>query len=326
MNGLGEHTLTVFRKTAAAATTAAAAATGAEDAAPADEHPAFAKIAELRIDGSISVKETTRSQAYQMGLANGVSFAITANGRDQQSSNIMDQVEITYTFNETGGLYGQTGLARLPGTQIEQIRVRELLENPRAFEEFITGLWYYVSPQGTIDSRQYIYFDPPGKEIIFYGEEIQQVFTWQASSPTRYGLYLASQNISVTTLRRSIDIELETLDSIKVKVFEDVRLKIGVNAPWDGSYRKAGLTDTTAPKTTPTAAYIDALYDGSIGKIRFTPDGNYELNIGAEQRRGKYAFFQIDNHELLELRPENRPGRQRNRQKIRKDFSHTPII
>jgi hypothetical protein len=302
MNGLGEHTLTIFRKVPPAGG-------GADDtggAAASDNSQVFTKIAELRIDGSIAVRETARSQAYQMGLAKGTSLAIAAHGRDYDSSNIMDQVEIIYSYNEINGLYEQNGFTRLPGSQIEQIRVRELLEDHKAFEEFITGLWYYVSPQGTIDLRQYIYFDPPSREVIFYGEETQQVFSWQNSSPTRYGLYVASQNISVTTLRRSIDIELESLDSIKVKVFEDVRLNFGVSALWDGSYRKANPAEIRTVKPAQGSAYIDAVYDGSIGKIHFFPDGVYELGGGL--RRGRYSFFYIEGRELLELRPETRPG------------------
>ena len=157
------------------------------------------------------------------------------------------------------------------------------------------------------------YFDPLSREIIFYGEESQQVFTWQNSSATRRGLYVSSQNISVTTLRRFLDIELESLDSIRVKVFEDVRLKIYVTAPLDGTYRKASAaTDTVGAGTGPATTvlpYIDASYDGSIGRLVFSADGNYELySGGAVQKQGRYAFFMLDNQELLELRPRNSPG------------------
>ena len=285
MNSLGEHTLTVFRL----------------NPVQAKEH--FSKIAELRIDGNITVRETERSQAYQMGFSRGQSFTIAAYGRDFESSNILDQVEIVYAYNTGNGLFEQNSRTRIPGTQIEQRRVRELLGNPRAFEEFITGLWYFMTPKGTIDMRQYIFFSPANREIIFYGDETQQVFTWQNSNATRYGLYISSQNISVTTLRRSIDIELESLDGIKVRVFEDVRLKIGVNAPWDGSYRKAGPPENREQKT-PAArnAYINAYYDSSIGRIHFMPNGSYELNAGGTLRQGKYAFFTLNNEELLELR------------------------
>jgi hypothetical protein len=296
MDSAGEHTLTVFRLG------------GSE--APAEKEAAIAKIAELRIDGSIRVQEAERSRAYQTGLSRGQSFSIVAYGRDFGSSNMLDQVELVYSYNSGKGVYERTGMTRIPGSQIEQRRVRELLNGDKEqFEQFITGLWYYVSPRGRTDERQYIYFDPRSREIIFYGENIQQVFAWQNSSATRHGLYISSQNISVTTLRRFLDIELESLDSIRVKVFEDVRLKIYVTAPWDGSYRKAGTTESAAALSGPpnrVLPYIDAAYEGSIGRIVFFPDGNYTLAAGGGvEKRGRYAFFTLDNQELLELRPLN---------------------
>ena len=306
VNSLGEHTLNIFRRNEVPRNSSRSGE-GARSSSD-----LFSKLAEFRIDGSISVKEVERSQAYQMGLIRGQSFNIAAYGRDFESSNIMDQIEIIYSYNEGNGLYEQTSITRIPGTQIEQRRVRELLGNSRAFEEFITGLWYYMTPQGTIDKRQYIYFNPPSQEIIFYGDETQQVFSWQNSATTRYGLYISSQNISVTTLRRSIDIELESLESIKVRVIEDVRLKIGVNAPWDGSYKKAGPPENNVRKPeSPDNTFINAYYNGPIGKIHFTPLGTYELFTGSSVRQGKYAFFFLNNQELLELRSETPSGLQR---------------
>jgi hypothetical protein len=297
MNGEGERTLTVFKKT--------------PESEEEGETPVFVKIAEFQIEGSISVQETDRAQAYQLGLARGQSFPLIAYGRDQGSANLLDQLEITYTYNGETERYEQSKITRLPGKELEQRRVRELLGgSPGAFESFIAGLWYYVSPQGTLDSRQYIYFDPLNRELIFYGDETQQVFTWQNSSATRYGLYISSQNISVTTLRRFLDIELESLDSIRVKVFEDVRLKIGVNAPWDGSYRKATVPGSgDEGEAPPLPPYREAVYEGSIGRLRFSPDGSYELTAGGTSRRGKYVFFPLGNREILELRStEPRPA------------------
>jgi hypothetical protein len=300
MNGLGEHTLTIFRKF--------------PPSAPGfGGNQIFNKIAEIRIDGSITVKEVERTQAYQMGMARGQSFTIAAYGRDYDSANIMDQIEITYAFNAVNGLYEQRSVNRIPGAQIEQRRLRELLGDPRAFEEFITGLWYYVSPEGTLDNRQFIYFDPESRELIFYGDETQQVFTWQSSSSTRYGIYILSWNISVTTLRRTIDIELESLDSLRVRVFEDVRLKIKVDAPWNGSYRRAGPLNARSSASGKGPAHINAVYDSAIGRISFNSDGTYELSAGGiagPAIEGKYAFFNLDNEEFLELRsgsvPDNR--------------------
>jgi hypothetical protein len=298
MNSLGEHTMTIFRKNSRPSPVTANSSGGGQP---------FTRIAELRIDGSISIQETERPQAYHLGIARGQSFTIAAYGHDYKSSNILDQLEITYAYNPGTGLYEQSKTARIPGSQIEQRRLRELLSGaPGVFEAFISDLWYYVGPEGTLDNRQYIYFDPPKRELIFFGDEAQQVFSWQNASPTRYGLYISSQNISVSTLRRFLDIELQSLDSIRIKVFEDVRLKIGVSASWDGVYRRAGVVEQKEARSSEKVdSYIDAVYDSSLGRIRFFGDGAYEISSGGGVKKGKYAFFTINSQELLELRPEN---------------------
>ena len=294
MNGQGQHTLTIFRKNPLPSN---------------DPSELFLKIAELRIDGNITVREIDRNISYQSGQEANMSSIISAFGRDSESRNLLDQVEITYAFNYESGLYEEINMARIPGTQVEQRRVRELLSNTRVFEEFITGLWFHITPQGNLNSAQYIYFSPDSKEIIFYEDEIQQVFTWTNSNPTRVGLYISSQNISVTTLRRSIDIELESLDSIRVRVIEDVRLKFGVNTPWDGSYRKAGHMDNPVHLPSYTNSHISALYEGQIGKFRFDDDGSFEMTAGNSQRQGKYAFFFYNDLEMIEFRyPDLRYG------------------
>jgi hypothetical protein len=282
MNSQEEHTLTVFRKNPSAENE--------------DKKELFTKIAELRIEGTITVRQLERGQNQRQSLT------ISAFGRDMESSNFLDQVEIIFAFNAAKNFYEEISRIRIPGAQVEQRRVRELLGSFAAFEDFISGLWYHVTSQGIVDKNQYIFFSPPNREIIFYGDETQQVFHWLMSTNTRYGLYVSSQNISVTTLKRSIDIELESLESIRVRVNEDVRLKIGVNAPWDGSYRKAEPPENRGQKPPLVNAHIDAWYDGSLGKIHFLSDGSYEANSGSSMKQGNYAFFSIGGEELLELR------------------------
>ena len=288
MNIDGEHTLMVFHKDPQA-----------------DFSLPFTAIAEIQMDGSINVQETERPLAYRQGIAKGQAFAITAYGRDTESDNILDRTEITYVYNPVQGIFGQSAVIRVPGSQIEQRRLKEILTGePKVFESFINDLWYYVSPRGTIEKSQYLYFDPEKREIIFFGDETQQVFAWQHSTSTRYGLYISSQNISVTTLRRFLDIELESLDSIRMRVFEDVKLKIGVSASWDGSYRRAAAAMKTSPEEKTVQPYTEAVYDSSMGRLRFYGNGEYELSSSGTIIKGRYAFFLAGNSELLELRPE----------------------
>ena len=150
--------------------------------------------------------------------------------------------------------------------------------------------------------RQFIYFDPLNREIIFYEDEIQQVFNWSNSSLTRLGIFISCTNISVSTLRRTIDIELESLNSLRIKVVEDVRLRIGVSGAWDGSYRKAGTPENRAEVISRHAPYIDAVYNSPMGRITFYPDGNFRIISSTASRQGRYAFFHLDNFLMLELR------------------------
>jgi len=294
MNAKNEHTMTIFRH---------------NPEQPADAE--YKKIAELQIAGSIIIQEAGRSLAYQQGITRGQSHTIASYGHDSASLNMLDQIETIYAYNALNEQYEQINVSRIPGSQIEQRRLRELLSGAQGvFENFVSGLWYYVTPQGTIDTMQYLYFNPAGKEIIFYGDEAQQVFRWQTSNPTRFGLFIRSQNISISTLLRSIDIELESLDSIKLRVIEDVRLRITANTTWDGSYRRAGAANfkETVSQVHPT---IDAIFDSSWGRIYFNNSGEYTITSSVNTRKGRYVFYKVDNNDLLELRPEGESNENR---------------
>ena len=280
MNGNGEQTMTVFRKKADAAE--------------------FEKIAELRTDGSISVSERDRSQAYQLGMASGASYKISIYGRDFESSNILDQIETIYDFDAATNRYERVGTARIPGAQIEQRRVRQLLDGtPDRFERFLDGLWLFSPASADAGVRQYMLFDPTRREVIFYADDTQEVFSWENSNATRYGLYLTTKNISVTNLRRLIDIELESAESIRVKAFEDVKLKIGVGGRWDGTYRKVAANQSVPKNGKPKQdSRMNAEYEGADGTLRLSEDGTYVL----AEKRGIYAFFVLEGVNYLELR------------------------
>jgi hypothetical protein len=280
INGAGEQTLTVFRKNAE------------------PEEP-FGKIAEFIIEGSIAVQEVRRSQDYQQGIRQ--SLTISTYGRDYESANMLDQIETTYTYNPVNGLYEQSRMIKIPGRQIEQRRVTELLNSPGRFEEFIDGLWSHTMSDGR---NQYVYFNTSNSEVIFYIDNTEEIFIWRESNPTRYGLHIIGKNITLDKLRCTINIELESLDSIRLRVFRDAYLRAGPGVVWDGSYKKVQTIETgVAEKRVPP--YLEGSYRNQDGGIVFFKDGSYEL-YGTETentRNGKYVFFNMESEEFLELRP-----------------------
>ncbi|MDR2491692.1 MAG: pallilysin-related adhesin [Spirochaetaceae bacterium] len=273
-----------------------------------------AKIAEIVTDGSISILDTERPDAYMQGLTSGQSYAIQVRSSDPASRSGLDQIETTWTYNGAKGVYEKRGDVRLPGARIDTRAVRELLGGSSArFEQFVGGLWYHVSQSGTVDSDQYIYFDTESREIIFYGDNTQQVYTWRNSSTTRFGIYISSQNILVPTMNRIIDLELESADSIRVRVFEDVRMRIQVSAPWDGSYRKANIAANKNKRPAKVTTFISGIYDCAFGRIRFSADGTYDITQAGISQNGAYSFFMLGDVELFEIRPKMQPEEKNTR-------------
>jgi len=294
MNGAGEQTLTVFRK---------------NDDPQAEP---FSKIAEFLIEGSIAVEESHRGRNPRNS-----SLSIATYGRDYESANMMDQIEVTYTFNQVNGLYEQSRVVKIPGTQIEQRKLKELLNsNSSDFEGFINGLWC----QGEGDARKYVYFNTASKELVFYNNKSEEVFTWQDSTPTPYGLHINSRNISLTKLRRTVNVELTSLESIRLRVYQDVYLRSGPNTIWDGSYYRLQKTEA-APKSDKIAPYLEGTYNGPDGKMTFRRDGTFELDplSGPSElsRQGQYVFFTVGKEELLELRFSEKASREPVRETFR---------
>ena len=120
------------------------------------------------------------------------------------------------------------------------------------------------------------------------------------------------------TLLRFIDIELESLDSVRLRVIEDVRLKIAVSTTWDGSYRRAGPAAITRQNPGVNMP-VNALYDSSWGRLQLFDTGEFTINSGGSfnetassrppqqaARRGHYVLFNIEGNNLIEFRPEER--------------------
>jgi hypothetical protein len=62
----------------------------------------------------------------------------------------------------------------------------------------------------------------------------------------------------------------------------------------------------------PIRPYTDAVYDSSMGRLRFYANGEYELNSSGTFSKGRYAFFRAGGGDLLELRPEQNTVKSEN--------------
>ena len=286
LNHAGEHTLTVFR----------------QDLSEARTVP-FATIAALQADISILIQERERSQAYYHGTTRGYSFPIVVRSSDTNSSNRLDQKEVIYTFNEAWGFFEELSVSHIPASQVERLRFQELLGSQRDLESFISGLWVYTNTQGI---SRYIYFDPRSKDLIFFEDSVQQVFSWLDSTMTALGMSVSAQNVSADNIQRSVNIELESLNSLRVRVSEDARLRVAISPVWDGSYRRVA-SRPSENMSSPASFSFEGQFNGSSGTFNFFENGFYTLHSEENNRtlRGRFAFFTLSDHNLVEFRPES---------------------
>jgi len=277
-----------------------------------DGKTTFTAVADLRSDGPITIQEVARSDAYNLGLTGGDSFPIITYNSDPESPQTLDQIERIYRWDRNLKRYEQASESRITGKKIETRMIRQLQGgNVNSFEDFLTGLWY-VSSSSSPAGAKYIFFDTAAKEIIFHNGSTEEIFVREAESARRYGAYLTTRNRSITSIRRLIDIELTGIDEIKIKVLEDVRLKIGVASDWDGVYRKMGAgssiardtTSLTAAKVASMLASSAAEWASSDGQTLTFTDRNYTISRASGTETGAYALLTVGGKPVFQFKPD----------------------
>lgn len=275
----------------------------------------FVTIVDLHSDGPITIKEAVRSDAYNLGITTGESHSIHTYNSDPEAPETLDQIERIYHWNRRKKRYEQVSESRIPGKRLESRMVSQLQgATLETFENFLNGLWYMPASKGT-QGTQHLFFDTTTREITFHNTVVQEVFLRESGAPRRYGAYMTTRNKSISSIRRMIDIELTGIDEIKIKVLEDVKLKIGVASDWDGVYRKMSTTAIQVDRETAAIINLRDFLTAEAGSW-ISPDGQelrilektYTLSGHNGKESGKYALLTIKEQLVLQLRTETGSG------------------
>lgn len=270
----------------------------------------YTTIADLRSDGSINIQENNRSDAYNLGLTSGDSFPIYTYNSDPESPQTLNQIERLYQWNRNIGRYEQISESRIEGKKIEIKLVRQLQNGDvGSFETFLNGLWYNPS-SNTVRETRSIFFNTAEDEIVFHSGNTEEVYTRESGAPRRYGAYFTTRNKSISSIRRLIDIELTGIDEIKIKVQEDVKLKIGVASNWDGTYRKMSvgqmLTESSRDQKILDFQKIlkEALigWESSDGQTFSTKGNMYSLERSSNSESGQFAILTVQNKLVIQCK------------------------
>ncbi len=294
MNEKNEQTLTIFREVRGSELTGL-------------QYTLIASV----VGDSVRIEDADRPESYQLGQTEGMPSTILAFTKDAASSNPLDQLRTTWSWDQKKKVYAISAQDPIPGAQVERDIANKVLTGRESdFESFLQGVWYDASLGPKDPKTRLLVFDRPGNSIVFYSGDSQEVFHWNESHATRTGLYVGAQNESVPTLRRLMDIEMTGADSISVRVFEDLLMKIESENRWDGNYRRFHEDALPAPKSVGPLP-IEGLWTGDSVKLVFGAT-SYTLTQGDKSSEGRWIQYTVGKDNLIELIESGPGGKRRN--------------
>jgi len=267
----------------------------------------FLKVFE-QAGSAVIVEEVERPDSYKLGQSNADSWPISVWKADAASGNYLDQLKELWRWSFTDKAYVLISTESIPGASIARKKAESILDGTaETFKLFLDGTWYKESIDPLSPAAQFITFQSRDESLLFSGDGLIEVYGWENSNPTRYGLYIASRNQSVRNLRRLMDIELASADSINVRVFQDYRIKADISGRWDGRYRKLGAEIATAFKRVPAMATtgmmdLRGIYESDDGMKLLLEGSTYRMEALAGIETGNTAIYTLDGKTILDMR------------------------
>lgn len=283
MDEKNEQTLTVFREVPGSEKT------GLQ----------YATVASVAGD-SVRIEDADRPESYQLGQTEGAPSSILVFTKDPASVNPLDQIQTTWTWDPRRSIFVDSAKVAIPGAQVERdIATKVLTGHEADFEAFLQGIWYDASLGPNDPKTRLLVFDRGADSIVFYSGDSQEVFHWNESHATRTGLYVGAQNESVPTLRRLMDIEMTGSDTVSVRVFEDLLMKIDSENRWDGSYRR--YKEGSVPKSpAPAPLPLDGTWTADGIRLIFSQN-EYSLSESGTVGQGRWLQYTVGADHVIEL-------------------------
>ena len=263
----------------------------------------FSEILNLKIDGNIEIKEGKRTQAYQTGISGGVSFPIIVTTTDPDSDNILDLTQKTYFWRNQEALYQLISEDKIPGEEIENIRLRELYRKDRDyFRTFLKGPWMLSASDTSLSyNNPFVFFDPENAQIVFSDSDFQEIYIWKTSSKTLSNtLLITCRNELVPFLDVTLSVRILDLNNISLH-FRDNSVRNNRNTEnqvWTGSYFKLStdiqrdlirnFRSNSAESNIPS---LSGYYRSDTGDEIFFDTPNYTLKSGDETINGGFYLF-----------------------------------
>ena len=273
------------------------------------ENARLVQIASFEADGTIYVQQVDRYDAYERSQATGASYPIWVYSTDTQSAN-NDQLQTEYDWNASAGRYTQVYQRREAGVRLAAREFERIQDGTvETFSAFLNGLWHKTDASS---DDFYIFFDDDAMEVIFFQDETEEVYTWVSSNLRRNGMYLTAVNQGIENLQRRVDVSLRLIDTVNIRIQDDLRMLIGENSTWDGEYKKVSQSAVLKTPSTESSAtdFVDALVQGgewaSADGTKFSfSKGKYFAEGDSISDSGSYTPLEAFGSPYIQLRSQN---------------------
>ncbi|MGP1587097.1 MAG: pallilysin-related adhesin [Treponemataceae bacterium] len=273
------------------------------------------QIVNLQTEGNIMIKRTTRSDNYSIYNANDVSFQILTNRTEKtEDGKNFNHIETVYDWKEKNFSYIEKTSTKVSSSRVAAKELARIQDgNINTFHAFLDGLWYKTqdkNPENADgDDEQSIFFNSSDKEIIISNNDKQGVYDWLSSRPRITGIFISGSNKSISNLVRYFYIDLISIDEIRIRITDDVRMIIGTEASWDGIYKKKVQKNFTPRSNNENSKInINEVLEKDSGRWDFQNisvifrDYNFTLTENGQTVQGVYTASHLHGIDLIQFR------------------------
>lgn len=269
------------------------------------------KAADIRSEGTISIQEVSRSDAYSLGISSGESYSIYEYRPVQSNSGSasLDQLQVIYSWDKNHKSYNQSSSKLITSKIVNSKEIERILDGTReTFTRFLSGLWYKT--QTGADESRFIFFDEANGEIICLVNDNQELYGWTSDWMRRNGMTINTTNKSMSVLTRQLVVTLVAADEIKISANDNLLMVITDESLWDGNYRKVTTPMATQTPEATTAAELPARlmtdenswYSLDGDEVIFGQTEWNSMKNGAVISKGIYTTTFIQGEELIQFR------------------------
>lgn len=179
----------------------------------------FRSVFSAHSDGSITINELSRSEAYVGRQASGESFSIEVYRLNDATEEPFDLVRTSYRWQAQDERYAPDPVVAVAGNEVQQQRLRLPAGADRdELERHLDGPWLR-------DGGMIVFFDRRARVSAFSTSTSQVRYTWlttgSAYSASGTVARIALQNEQLPSVRRSMSVVLIGLHEIRVVVSDD---------------------------------------------------------------------------------------------------------